>query len=147
LLNSYLFVCELTSSVVRISIIGLLEGCFLERRFYFLAGDALSNGITGMASAWLATVIVDPTWHMLTAMLAGMGLSLILMPLLVGLFGAMEVMLPVMLTAMLAGMAFGMAGAMYMLTELEVLLSGGLIGILVLLLTYAVDAGMHSRRL
>jgi len=151
LLNSYLFVCELTSSVVRISIIGLLEGCFLERRFYFLAGDALSNGITGMASAWLATVIVDPTWHMLTAMLAGMaagmGLSLILMPLLVGLFGAMEVMLPVMLTAMLAGMAFGMAGAMYVLTALEVLLGGGLIAILVLLLTYAANAGMQGRRL
>jgi len=147
LLNSYLFVCELTSSVVRISIIGLLEGCFLERRFYFLAGDALSNGITGMASAWLATVIVDPTWHMLTAMLAGMGLSLILMPLLVGLFGAMEVMLPVMLTAMFAGMAFGMAGAMYVLTALEVLLGGGLIAILVLLLTYAANAGMQGRRL
>jgi len=151
ILSSHLFVCALTSLVVRTSIIGLLEGGFLERRFYFLVGDALSNGIMGMVSAWLATVIVDPTWHMLTAMLtgmaAGMGLSLILMPLFVGLFGAMEVMLPVMLTAMLAGMAFGMAGAMYMLTELEVLLSGGLIGILVLLSTYAVDAGMHSRRL
>jgi hypothetical protein len=105
----------------------------------------------GMASALLATGIVDPTWHMLTAMLAGMaagmGLSLILMPVFVGLFGAMEVMLPVMLTAMLAGMAFGMAGAMHVLTTLEVLLGGGLCGILVLLLTYAADAGMHGKSL
>jgi len=123
----------------------------LERRFYFLAGDALSNAIMGMASAWLATSIVDHTWHMLTAMLAGMaagmGLSLILMPLFVGLFGAMEVMLPVMLTAMLAGMAFGMADSMYVLTTLEVLLGGGLSGILVLLLTYAADVIMHGKRL
>jgi hypothetical protein len=136
---------------VSIGIIGLLEGGCLERRFYFLAGDALSNGIMGMASAWLATLIVDPSWHMLTAMLAGMasgmGLSLILMPLFVSLFGAMEVMLPVMLTAMLAGMAFGMAGATYVLNALEILLGGGLIGILVLLLTYAADAAMNSRRL
>jgi hypothetical protein len=123
----------------------------LERRFYFLAGDALSNGIMGMATAWLATGIVDPTWHMLTAMLVGMaggmGLSLILMPVFVSLFGAMEVMLPVMLTAMLAGMTFGMAGAMHVLATLELLLGGGLIGILVLLLTYAADARTHSKSL
>jgi len=123
----------------------------LEQRFYFLSGDALSNGITGMATAWLATGIVDPSWHMLTAMLAGMaagmGFSLILMPLFVGLFGAMEVMLPVMLTAMLAGMAFGMAGVMYVLAALEILLGGGMIGILVLLFTYAADAKMQGKGL
>jgi len=123
----------------------------LERRFYFLAGDALSNGIMGMATAWLATGIVDPTWHMLTAMLVGMaggmGLSLILMPVFVSLFGAMEVMLPVMLTAMLAGMTFGMAGAMHVLATLELLLGGGLIGILVLLLTYTADARIHGKSL
>ncbi len=111
----------------------------------------MSNGIMGMASAWLATSLVDPTWHMFIAMLAGMAagmcLSLILMPLFVGLFGAMEVMLPVMLTAMLAGMTFGMAGAMQVQTALEVLLGGGLIGILVLLLTYAADARLHGRNL
>jgi hypothetical protein len=102
-----------------------------------------------MAGAWLATSFIDHTWHMLTAMLAGMAagmsLSLILMPLFVGLFGAMEVMLPVMLTAMLAGMAFGMASAVYVMTTLEVLLGGGLIGIFVLLLTYAANAGMRSK--
>ncbi len=126
-------------------------GGILERRFYFLAGDALSNGTMGMASAWLTTGIVDPAWHMLAAMFtgmaAGMGLSLLLMPLFVGLFGAMEVMLPVMLTAMLAGMGFGMAGTMHVLTDLEVLLGGGMSGILVLLLTYAANAGMQGNRL
>ena len=125
------------------------KGDILERRFYFLAGDALSNSTIGMASAWLATCIVDPTWHifaaMLTGMATGMGLSLILMPLFVSLFGAMEVMLPVMLTAMLAGMVFGMLDAMHVQTFLEVLLGGGLVGILVLMLTYAADAGIHSK--
>jgi hypothetical protein len=121
----------------------------LERRLYFLAGDALSNGVMGMATGWLATGMIDPTWHMATAMLAGMatgvGLSLILMPLFVGLFGAMEVMLPVMLTAMLAGMGFGMAGAMYELSAFEVLLGGALSGILVMLLTYAADTGIRGK--
>jgi hypothetical protein len=105
----------------------------------------------GMATAWLATGIVDPSWHMLTGLLAGMvagmGLSLILMPVFVGLFGAMEVMLPVMLTAMLAGMAFGMVGAVHVLTTLEALLGGGSIGILVLLLSYAAGATVHGKSL
>lgn len=123
----------------------------MERRCYFLAGDLLSNGIVGMATAWLATRIVDPTWNMVAGMLAGMGagmgLSLVLLPVFVGLFGAMEVMLPVMLTAMLAGMAFGMASAMQTLTTLEVLLGGGLSGMLVLGLTYAADARIRSNTL
>jgi hypothetical protein len=123
----------------------------LEQRFYFLAGDALSNSIMGMATAWLVTGIVDPTWHMLAAMIAGMtvgmGLSLILMPVFVSMFGAMEVMLPVMLTAMLAGMAFGMTGAMQVLATLEILLGGGLIGILTLLLTYAADTRIRGKSL
>ena len=38
---------------------------------------------------------------MFAGMLAGTGPGLLLMPVFVGLFGAMEVMLPVMLTAML----------------------------------------------
>jgi len=151
IISSHLFVFELTSSVVRVHIIDLLEGGFLERRFYFLAGDTLSSGITGMATAWLASSIVDPAWHMVIAMFAGMGigmgLSLILMPVLVSLFGAMEVMLPVMLTAMVAGMAFGMAGAKQELTAFEVLLGGASIGIFVLLLTYAADTRLHSKGL
>jgi hypothetical protein len=109
----------------------------------------LSNGILGMASAWLATAIVDPAWHTLSAMLAGMAtgmtLSLILMPLFVGLFGAMEVMLPVMLTATLAGMTFGMTDAVYGLTAPAALLGGGLTGISVLLLTYAANAIVRGR--
>lgn len=110
----------------------------------------MSNALTGMGAAWLATAMVDPSWSMPVAMLAGMftgmGLALLVMPVLVGLFGAMEVMLPVMLTAMLAGMVFGMAGAMAVPATPMVLLGGGLLGILVLLLTYAVDAGLHGRR-
>ncbi|MGD2055483.1 MAG: hypothetical protein PVJ15_01655 [Gammaproteobacteria bacterium] len=122
----------------------------MERRIYFLAGDTVSNVLTGMAAAWLASVLVDPAWSMSAAMLAGMfagmGLALLLMPLCVGLFGAMEVMLPVMLTAMLAGMVFGMASAMRTAGTPLVLLGGGLLGLVVLLLTYAVDAGLRGRR-
>ena len=105
----------------------------------------------GMAVAWLAVTIVDPSWSMpagmFAGMFAGMGLALVLMPVFVGLFGAMEVMLPVMLTAMLAGMMFGMAAAMQVPGAPLVLLGGGLLGILVLLLTYAVDAKLRGRRL
>jgi hypothetical protein len=105
----------------------------------------------GMAVAWLVTGIVDPAWHMPTGMLAGMlaamGMSLLLMPVFVALFGAMEVMLPVMLTAMLAGMLLGMARAMTVFGTWEALVAGGLIGILTLLATYALDTGLRRRGL
>lgn len=121
----------------------------MERRIYFLAGDVLSNGIMGMAAAWLAATIVNPDWHMVISMLVGMGvgmgLSLILMPVFVGLFGAMEVMLPVMLTAMLAGMAFGMVVAMQELSAFEVLLGGALIGIFVLLFSYIANIRIQGK--
>jgi hypothetical protein len=121
----------------------------LERRIYFLAGDALSNVVMGMAAAWLSITLVDPSWSMpvgmFAGMFAGMGLGLLLVPVFVGLFGAMEVMLPVMLTAMVSGMVFGMAGAMQAPATPEFLLGGGAIGLLVLLLTYAVDAHLHGK--
>jgi hypothetical protein len=121
----------------------------LERRYFFVAGDILSNGVMGIVAALLAMSIVDTSWHMLVAMLAGMaagmGISIILMPIFVGFFGAMEVMLPAMLTAMLAGMVFGMVGSMQVLTTLEVVTGGGLTGILTLLLTYAADARIRGR--
>ena len=121
----------------------------MERRLYFLAGDILSNAAMGAAAAWLATVLVDPSWSMplgmFAGMLAGMGLGLVLMPLFVSLFGAMEVMLPVMLTAMVAGMVFGMAAAMQDTVLPVVLPGGGVTGILVLLLTWAVDARLRGR--
>jgi hypothetical protein len=121
----------------------------MERRIYFLAGDLLSNAVMGAAAAWLAAAIVDPSWSMpagmFAGMLGGMGLGLLLMPVFVGLFGAMEVMLPVMLTAMLSGMLSGMASAMQVPAIPLLLLAGGSIGILVLLLTYAIDAVLHSK--
>jgi len=127
----------------------LLIEQMLERRIYFLAGDALSNTVTGMAAAWLAAVIVDPSWlmpaGMAVGMFAGMGVGLLLMPVFVGLFGAMEVMLPVMLTAMLSGMVSGMAVTMQTPALKTLLLGGGSIGILTLLLTYAVDAALRGR--
>jgi len=121
----------------------------LERRIYFIAGDVLSNAVMGMAAAWLVTLLVDTSWPMpagmAVGMASGMGLGLLLMPVFVGLFGAMEVMLPVMLTAMFSGMVFGMAGAMQTAAPQMLLLGGGSIGILVLLLTYAVDAALRGR--
>lgn len=109
----------------------------------------MSNAVTGAAAAWLAAAIVDTSWSMpvgmFAGMLSGMGLGMVLMPVFVALFGAMEVMLPVMLTVMLSGMVFGMAGAMQAPAISVSLLGGGSIGILVLLLTYAVDAVLRAR--
>ena len=109
----------------------------------------MSNAVVGASTAWLAAAIVDTSWFMpvgmFAGMLLGMGLGMVLMPVFVGLFGAMEVMLPVMLTAMLSGMVFGMAGAMQAPAVSVLLLGGGSIGILVLLLTYAVDTLLHDK--
>jgi hypothetical protein len=116
---------------------------------YFIAGDVLSNVVMGMVAAWLSVAVVEPSWSMsagmLAGMLAGMASGLVVTPLFVALFGAMEVMLPVMLTAMLSGMVFGMAGAMQAPALAALLPGGGTIGLLVLLLTYAVDARLHGR--
>jgi len=121
----------------------------MERRCYFLAGDVLSNTVMGAAAAWLAAALVDLSWSMsvgmFAGMLAGMGTGLLLIPVFVGLFGAMEVMLPVMLTAMLSGMVFGMVCAMQTPALPVLLIGGGTIGILVLLLTYAVNAVLHGK--
>jgi hypothetical protein len=121
----------------------------MEHRFYFLAGDVLSNAVMGAAAAWLAAALVNLSWSMpagmFAGMLAGMGLGLLLIPVFVGLFGAMEVMLPVMLTAMLSGMVFGMVCAMQTPALPVLLIGGGAIGILVLLLTYAVNAVLHGK--
>ena len=109
----------------------------------------MSNAVMGAAAAWLAAAIVDSSWSMpigmFAGMLSGMGLGMVLMPVFVALFGAMEVMLPAMLTAMLSGMVFGMADVMQAPAVSVLLLGGGSIGILVLLLTYAVDAVLHAR--
>ena len=109
----------------------------------------MSNAVMGAAAAWLAAAVVDSSWPMplgmFAGMLTGMGLGMVLMPVFVSLFGAMEVMLPVMLTAMLSGMVFGMADAMQAPAVSVVLLGGGSIGILVLMLTYAVDALLHAK--
>jgi hypothetical protein len=124
-------------------------GYSVEHRVYFLVGDVVANGGAGVATAWLVTAVVDPSWHMLVAMLAGMAvamvLSIIVVPVFVALFGAMEVMLPVMLSAMVAGMVFGMSAGMHVLTTPVVVLGGGLVGLLVLSLTYAADVAMHGR--
>lgn len=123
----------------------------LEHRLYFIAGDILSNSISGTAAALLAAGIVDSSWQMLPAMLigmtAGMGLSMLLMPVFVGLFGAMEVMLPVMLSAMLAGMVFAMVVTMQQLPLAEILLGGACTGVLVLMLTYSANALLRGKRL
>ena len=103
----------------------------------------------GVSAAWLAGAMVDPSWPMpagmFAGMVSGMGLGLLLMPVFVGLFGAMEVMLPVMLTAMLAGMLLGMAGTMVQVHSQEALVAGGLIGVLTLLATHALDASLRRR--
>jgi hypothetical protein len=103
----------------------------------------------GMVAAYLAAAVVGPSWSMtvdmVVGMFAGMGVGLLLTPLFVALFGAMEVMLPVMLTAMVAGMVFGMARAMWAPAVPTLLVGGAAIGLLVLLLTYAVDARLRGR--
>jgi hypothetical protein len=140
--------CSRASPLLQL-VVSVREEHRLERRMYFIAGDVLSNVVMGMVAAWLSAAVVEPSWSMsagmLAGMLAGMASGLVVTPLFVALFGAMEVMLPVMLTAMLSGMVFGMAGAMYAPALAALLPGGGTIGLLVLLLTYAVDARLHGR--
>ena len=59
--------------------------------------------------------LFGPSWNMFIAMIAGMGLGMVLSMAVAfplgALFGAMEVMVPVMTTGMVAGMVVSMAAA------------------------------------
>ena len=122
----------------------------MERRPYFLLGDALATLFAGAAIATLAGLSTPASWGVLPGMLVGMAIGMILaVPiafLFVPFFGAMEVMMPVMLTGMLAGMAGGMGptGA----SGMQLVLLGAAIGFGSLLFTYALNVaiGGEDRR-
>jgi len=122
----------------------------MDKRLYFLFGDVLGNALTGALVGWACAMLVDQSWHMLTAMLvgmcAGMGLSLLLSLMIMPLFGGMEVMIPVMLTGMLAGMWLAMVAAMAEIAQGDAALLGACVGMAALISTWLLDAVLRSRR-
>ena len=85
-------------------------------RLYFLVGDIVSNATTGACAGFACALVINPGWHMFTAMLGGMligmAVALLLVFPLMRYFGAMEVMLPVMLSGMVAAMIVAMMASM-----------------------------------
>ncbi len=122
----------------------------MSDRLYFLLGDLLANIGMGMLVGWSVTTTIPPSWGMLPGMLLGMLLGmlislLLLLPLVI-LLGAMEVMIPTMLTAMLAGMGISMAHTMGHLPPDSELITGGGVGLLTLLFTWAMQYHLQGEQ-
>ncbi|WP_145999153.1 hypothetical protein [Oceanicoccus sp. KOV_DT_Chl] len=116
---------------------------------YFILGDLLANGLTGIIVAMCCYGLFDQSWSMFSAMIIamilGMVLSMILaLTIFMRFFGAMEVMLPTMITGMWAGMIVGMRGAMHPLTMMDSILYGLFTGLIVVSLCWAINAKLQG---
>ena len=119
----------------------------MERRLYFLLGDLVSNAGVGALVGLAVAALVGDTWPPVLGMVAGMlAGGVVALPAAVVLsvpFGAMELMLPVMVTGMTSGMLLGMLAAMGAMgamprgTAAEL---GAIMGLVVLLITYGLNA-------
>ena len=116
----------------------------MESRPYFICGDLLACAGTGALVGLACAAMIGTSWNMLLAMIVGMvlgmALAMVLLICFLVLFGAMEVMLPGMLAGMLAGMVVSMAGAMSELSKGDGAALGTVLGVSVMIFTYAMNA-------
>ncbi len=120
----------------------------MERRWYFLFGDLVSNAGVGALIGLVVAALVGETWHPVLGMVAGMlGGGVVALPAAVLLsvpFGAMELMLPVMLTGMTSGMLLGMLAAMGATSSGWAATLGASAGLVVLVATYVLNAYVRA---
>ena len=120
----------------------------MDKRFYFVFGDLLSNVLVGAIVAWVSWLIVSPDWNMFVAMWAmmfvGMAISLPLFIPASMLFGAMEIMLPTMFTGMLSGMVVGMWIPMSPLSALQAVAIGAAVGVLGIVIIWVMNARLRG---
>ena len=117
----------------------------MEKRFYFVIGDLLSNAAVATIAVALTAWLIGGSWGMLPGMLAGMLIGMIItLPLALGLLspflGVMEVLSP----CMISGMLGGMWGGMWPLTGGAVFSWGIGTGIIVMITIYALNARMSG---
>ena len=83
---------------------------------YFVLGDYVAGGLTGVLTALAVRAIVGPDWDVVLAMLVGMVVGMMthisLLLLLVPLLGTFEVMIPGSMIGMYGGMLFAMRDSM-----------------------------------
>jgi hypothetical protein len=120
----------------------------MERRGYFIIGDALACATAGAVAAWLSWLAVPAEWNtalwigvalvlgMAVGMFAGLICGLLFMPF----FGAMEIVVPAVLSGVLAGMIAGMLHAAAGIGPVAALWSGALAGLAALAYTYVLQA-------
>src|SRR5690606_8904498 len=122
----------------------------VETRPYLIVGGLLANLFAGALVGAACALIFGPAWNMGIAMLAGMGLGmLIALPvsfLFGALFGAMEVMLPVMLTGMFTSMVVAMRATMEPIAWLEAAKTGSWLGLMSVGACYAANAILRRRK-
>jgi hypothetical protein len=120
-----------------------------ERRPFFVIGDLVCNALAGAVVAMSVVRLVDGGWPMPVGMLVGMVAgSLLALLLAMGVstvLGALEVMLPMMTTGMVVGMLAGMGPATGIMTTGAAATNGTLVGVVVLVGTYILNAYVRSR--
>lgn len=122
----------------------------IERRTYFVLGDLIASCGTAAVVGLLAAMAIGPGWHALLGAAVGMVIGVLVglvlgLTLLQILFGAMEVMLPATLAGMLAGMWVGMTAARADVSLGQGTSTGALIGLGVMIFSYALNAHLTRR--
>lgn len=117
----------------------------MEKRLYFIIGDLVANAFVATVTVALTAWLIGGSWGMLPGMLLGMLLGMaIALPLTLALLfpilGVMEVMAP----CMVSGMLGGMWGGMWPLAGAEIYQWGIGTGIAVVVIIYAINAGMSG---
>ena len=121
----------------------------METRPYFIAGDIVSNLAVGALVGGACALLFGTGWNMFVAMIAGMGLGMVIsLPLaflLSAFFGALETMLPVMTTGMVAGMVVSMETSLMATRVADAAWLGCLSGLGVVVATYLANGVIKPR--
>ena len=122
----------------------------MDNRLYFVVGDLLANIAIGAIIGMISAALVNTGWNMwiamIVAMVVGMALSLPLALAFGYFYGAMEVMVPAMQTGMWSGMVVGMWAAMSPLDISSGALIGGVVGLVVLNVIWALNIALRGIR-
>lgn len=115
----------------------------------FVLGDHVAGAMTGAATAAAIAVVVTPAWDMALAMVAGMGIGMLvhvsLMLLYGPLLGMFQVMVPGSLIGMYGGMIFGMRDSMvHAGYEGHRVLVGGVFGVIVVAAVQVYDRALRA---
>ena len=113
--------------------------------------DYLTSILTGILTAMLVYGVVSPAWSMPVAMIAGMGLGLVALMLMVislgWVAGSFEIIMPGKLIAMIVGMGGGMGVTQASLTAVDLAAFGFFVGLVVAICFHSYDKSLFGEQI